>query len=311
MRLFLKKFVFFLIYAAVGYVCILIFAGLVLPPFMRQNLFYFEKASGFTCERMKEAESPVHKDVLFLGSSRAYRGFDPRVFRESNISSFNLGSSNQTPMQTLLVLHRYLKDHRPKLVVFEVNPDIFSNDGVESAVDLISHIRPNWDVFRMALNLNHLKVYNTLIFHNILDLFLAKDECPKPMYDNEKYIQGGYVEMVSDTYKPFGKSGPYNCNPTVAQFEAFTGIIKRLKEDEIPLLLVQSPIQRQTYEKCHNNDEFSTHMRRYCRYIDFNTLVEFDQQIDFTDAQHLSQKGVIKFNSLLLQEINQLPFFGK
>ena len=76
-------------------------------------------------------------DVLFLGSSHAYRGFDPRIFRKRGYSSFNLGSSAQTPSQTKVWLKRYLKHLNPKIVIYEVYPGTFSSDGIEASLDLV------------------------------------------------------------------------------------------------------------------------------------------------------------------------------
>lgn len=60
-------------------------------------------------------------DILFLGSSHAYRGFDPQLLEEwSGIKSFNLGSSGQTPLTSLHVLHNAIQHQRPKMVVMEL-----------------------------------------------------------------------------------------------------------------------------------------------------------------------------------------------
>ena len=50
--------------------------------------------------KVREASSRRGADVLFLGSSHAYRTFDPRLFAERDIEVVNLGSSIQTPLQS-------------------------------------------------------------------------------------------------------------------------------------------------------------------------------------------------------------------
>lgn len=296
----------FFVCTITGYLIILIFAGLLLPPFLRQNLFCAEKSSGFTCERLKEAELPYQRDILFLGSSRAYRGFDTRVFNQYNLTSFNLGSSNQTPIQSLLLLNRYADLIQPGLVVLEVNPDIFSNDGVESAVDILSYLEPNLDLVQMALKINHIKVYNTLIYNALFKIFNKNSECPPAALTHEKYIDGGYVEIAPELKSNNNKSNAYTCKLSDAQINAFASIIQKLSTANIPILLVQSPVRRTIYEKCSANDAFSALMSSYGTYIDFNTIAEFDQVRDFYDDQHLSQQGVIKFNHALLKEIQRL-----
>lgn len=306
MRKFVKIFTYFFACAIIGYVIILFCAGLLLPPFLRQNLFCAEKSSGFTCERLKEAQLPGQKDILFLGSSRAYRSFDPRIFKENNLTSFNLGSSNQTPLQSLLLVNRYIKLHQPRLVVFEVNPDIFSNDGVESAVDILSYLDPDWDLVRMALKINNIKLYNTLIYNILIKIFIKNSACPPPAFMYEKYVEGGFVEISSEIKSDFIKTSSYTCDLSDAQINAFASIIQKLSSTNIRVLLVQAPVRRTTYEKCTANNAFSTLMSSYGKYIDFNTYTEFDQVHDFSDDQHLSQQGVLKFNRALLKEIQRL-----
>lgn len=297
---------FFCACAITGYVIILIFAGLLLPPFLRQNLFCAEKSSGFTCERLKEAKLGGQRDILFLGSSKAYRGFDTRIFNENSLTSFNLGSSNQTPIQSLLLVNRYAELLQPGLVVFEVNPDIFSNDGVESAVDILSYLDVEWDLVRMALKINNIKVYNTLIYNTLFKFFNNPSDCPSPAFTHEKYVDDGYVEITSEIKRDFIKTSSYVCDLSDAQINAFAGIIQKLSTAKIPILLVQAPVRRTIYEKCPANNAFSTLMSSYGTYIDFNTYDEFDQVHDFSDDQHLSQQGVIKFNYAIIGEIQRL-----
>jgi len=76
-------------------------------------------------------------DILFLGSSHSYRGFNPQYF--SGYKTFNLGSSAQTPIQTNLLLKRYLHQLNPKTIVYEVYPISLSIDGVESSSDIIAN----------------------------------------------------------------------------------------------------------------------------------------------------------------------------
>ena len=62
---------------------------------------------GFTLERIREAETAGPVDILFVGSSHAYRGFDPRIFAALGFTSFNLGTKAQSPLNTDFLLRRY------------------------------------------------------------------------------------------------------------------------------------------------------------------------------------------------------------
>ena len=74
-----------------------------MPVWLNNNLIYKQRG-GHLHSRLLEINKHQNVDVLFLGSSHAYRGFDTRIFKESGIASFNLGSSSQAPVQSLLLL---------------------------------------------------------------------------------------------------------------------------------------------------------------------------------------------------------------
>ena len=100
MRAFLTSLLLFALFAAFFYMAAL----LVLPSFIKQNVNYKKGAPGYLYSRIKEIRTAKNTDLLFLGSSKAYRGFDPRIFEAAGYRSFNLGSSNQTPIQTYLLV---------------------------------------------------------------------------------------------------------------------------------------------------------------------------------------------------------------
>lgn len=60
-------------------------------------------------------------DILFLGSSHAYRGIDPSLIDSLlETKTFNLGSSGQTPLTTYHVLKNAVRHVYPKMVVIDL-----------------------------------------------------------------------------------------------------------------------------------------------------------------------------------------------
>ncbi|MBL0340159.1 MAG: hypothetical protein IPP71_04090 [Bacteroidetes bacterium] len=150
----------------VGLLCLGFFA----PPYLRKNLIFPIGGYGHLNSRMQDVKNVNNVDILFLGSSHAYREFDTRIFKAQGYKSFNLGSSGQTPLQTVVLLKRYLHSLHPKLVVYEVYPATFTFDGVEAAIDLIANDRVGWDTYKMAFSLNDILTYNTLLYASLCQL---------------------------------------------------------------------------------------------------------------------------------------------
>lgn len=145
--------------------------GSLMPSDLNKNLNYRRGASGYTYTRLHEVEKYKNVDILFLGSSHTYRGFDPRIFQLYGYSSFNIGTSSQTPLQTEVLLKKYIGHLKPSSVVFEVYPYVFSSDGVESSVDLIANDNIDKNTFLMAAKINNIKTYNTLLYAYVKRLF--------------------------------------------------------------------------------------------------------------------------------------------
>lgn len=197
MRQFVKKIFFFAFFAFFSY-CIYLFIWVkYIPKISRLNF-----AHGHLYNRLSEVKGIKNIDVLFLGSSLAYRGFDTRIFKTENICSFNLGSSSQTPMQTKVLLNRYIAQLNPRIIIYEVFPYTFGNDGVESSLDIIINDIIDLQSIRMALEINNINVYNTLIYKFTEGLlnFDRKDIPPNKIND-DTYIPGGFVEKELHYFK--------------------------------------------------------------------------------------------------------------
>ena len=165
----MKKFILhtclFLLFASVFYITTIVFCARYAPPWFKPNINYRIGSYGHMSSRLSEIKGYSDVDILFLGSSHAYRGFSTRIFLENGYKTFNLGSSAQTPAQTKVLLNRYLESLNPKMVIYEVYPNTLSTDGVESALDIIANDKNDLHSLKMALKINNIK-NSYLRFHS-------------------------------------------------------------------------------------------------------------------------------------------------
>jgi len=333
----LKKFflhiVYFISFAAFFYFVVLIAWGNLAPNSWKKNLNYRRGASGFAYTRFNEAKTTGKVDLLFAGSSHAYRGFDPRIFKEQGLSSFNLGSSSQTPLQTTVLLNRYLERLSPAVVVYEVYPYTFSSDGVESSLDVIANDEIDKGSFKMALETNNIKTYNTIIYgwasrllhkEQPLTEEITSTQKNKNIRSNIAYIPGGFMEYrmehAEGNMSPAGfdiihpaveknmrtdagivqtKEGKWAPKPS--QIRAFEKALELLKSKNIRVILVQTPVHSRYYQLVQCNDEIDAYLRSKGEYYNFNTMMSFNDSLDFADYHHLNQTGVVKMNNALIQ----------
>ncbi len=291
----------FLVFAMIFYVAFIIMSGRLLPNFLRQNLLYTLGGNGHTHSRLRDVKNTNSVDILCIGSSRAYRGFDLRIYKSAGFSSFNLGTSNQTPVQSLFLLKKYLSQLRPQTIIFEVNPDIFSNDGVESAIDIISNESPDINLLKMARQTKNIKVWNTLIYSFFNKWTGIEDNFSESASKNgQTYNKGGYVSIENQRYDRT-KGTSYYCKLNKIQLTAFEEICSLSASKDIQLLLIQSPVTSSVYHTCTENGHFDRLMSQKAAYFNFNKLINLTDTLHFSDGQHLNQLGVAALNKEIIK----------
>jgi len=304
MKLFLKDIGLFTIFLTVFYSLSLLVWGR-LPMLVQPNLYYQLGALGHMNTRLKEIKNFTDIDILFLGSSHAYRGFDPRVFKSAGLSTFNLGSSSQTPIQTRLLLKRYLIQLAPKLIIYETTPGAFPADGVESALDIIANDKNDIYSLLMTLKLNHIRIYNNFVYGVMRDLFGLNDSYKEPLNKNsDTYITGGYVEKEMRHYKVKShKNRTWSFNDN--QLSEFEAIVTMIRDANIDLILVQAPVTPSLYSSFQDNISFDSTMSGYSTYYNFNEILQLDDSFHFFDSNHLNQNGVDVFNNKLIDVLQE------
>lgn len=301
----MKKFIIntflFLLFASGFYLTTLFIWGRYAPSIVKPNINYKLGAYGHMYSRISEVKNFRDIDILFLGSSHAYRGFDTRIFSKNGYKTFNLGSSAQTPIQTKVLLNRYLNTLNPKTIIYEVYPDTFIFDGVESSLDIIANDNNDLFSFGMALKINNIKTYNTFFYSLICDYLNLNKSFKEPIIkDNDRYISGGYVEKKIDYFKPI-KFEKKEIILNQYQLESFSEVVNMLKNKKTRLILVYAPLPKANYKSYTNNHYFDSLMTSYSEYYNFNKIMSLNDSLYFYDEHHLNQNGVDLFNAKLIE----------
>lgn len=305
MNLFIKRFLTFVLFSAIFYLITLILWAFIMPQSMKSNLKYFKGSYGHLYSRLDEAKKIKNVDLLFLGSSHAYRGFDTRIFKEQGINSFNLGSSAQTPIQTKILLERYLDSLNPKLIIYEVYPLTFNIDGIESSLDLIANDNNDFNSILMSLKSKHITTFNTMVYALFLDIFSRKSKYEEPIKkDGDTYISGGFVEKKIAYYKPINLPKE-KIKLENYQLESFKECLNLIKKTKTPLILVYAPIAPSDYNRFVNNHYFDSLMTNFSTYYNFNEILDLNDSLHFYDSHHLNQNGVELFNRKLIETLKE------
>lgn len=308
------KLCLFMVFAFLVYCTFLIVVGELGDAKLKKNLVYVKAQRGHTYSRLRDAERIKKPELLIFGTSLAFKGYDTRIFEANGISTFNLGTAGETPIQTEFMIKRYLKKIDPEYVIYEVNPEWFTTRRTESAFDLISNL-PSIDMeaVKMAIRVNNIKLYNNLIYSFYkANLVTNKDfREPTQKYGDIYILGGGFVESR------MMYNHPVEIESRELVFreehkEAFERSIEYMDELRIKYILIMSPITDHRYRAFENTVEIDNYFSSKGTYKNFNYMEELDDSLDFGDSRHLNQNGVVIFDKEVIKYLkDDLGLFNK
>jgi hypothetical protein len=274
----------FAIYVAV----IFIFSNVQLID-RRMSLFFvpnLQRNGGQELQMMRDLTSNSTKyDAIVLGSSHAYRGYDPRIFEQAGVSVFNAGTSAQNAKGSLVLYNEYLKD-RADVFILDIYDPVFELEGTESNMRLIQNVPTNVAAF--ALVKQEVKMYTLNALAVRLASLNVKDEAP-----NADYIKNGFCEKKGILYavEPLSDS-VFDANEEM--FLAFEKMVKQMQADGKRIVLCSHPLpQSPGLRNYHDKflQTFSPLIERLgVPYIDLTFYTEGFGVNEFADLSHLNQE---------------------
>jgi len=266
----------------------------------------FRETGGFghSLQRFREAETFGKADLVSIGSSYAYRHFDPRIFAAHGIRAFTLGSTGQTPVNSYSVLTDYFDRLRPDLVVLELFPTVVCGDGLESYYDLLANRPASTSMLSMAMNTGGVKAINAMAARYVRRLVQPLAGQSQGDVEGDTYVPGGYVISSNPRGNIDIWSGPYRVS---AKQIAYVGkLLDFVRSQESRAVVVIHPVPESTRRTIVNYEELVGVIRALLsehsdvELIDFNGIVDVQMETDMDDPLHLNQRGVAKFNEALI-----------
>lgn len=259
---------------------------------------------GNSHQKFEEFDSNEKYDVVVLGSSHAYRGYDPTIFAAEGYKAFNLGSSSQTPFNSYFLIDEYVTKDNCGLLLLDVFNVALEMEALESSSDLIQNISSDGAAGAMAFAMRDPRALNMFTLR-----MLNKDV--GPYYTDTAYIASGFSE--NRTMAPDSTEYGTACcwNPNVVQVKYLKRIIQLCEKRGVSLLLVNHPApEEQRGEGLRSVNRFLQNLSedQGVVYLDFSSLSGMDSRMHFYDHTHLNQNGVEKFNRELISHLRAEGF---
>lgn len=270
-------------------------------PLIYRTARYYVWKGGSTWQRFQEYDPAVRHDVIVLGSSHAYRGYDPALFAQRGYGLFNLGTSGQTMVQTSILMEEHLNGENTGLLIVEVSKAALSGNGLESAADLTQNVASDKAAWRIGRAVGDPRGWNMLALR-------LMNKGRGPMYLDSTYVGKGYslYHDVFDGHLPGRDGGTYMASKD--QIAALHALIGLCQKRRVPLVLVNHPMPRgwdTQYHVSYTKAVEKIITGSGVRFIDMGLEHDLDDS-HFADHSHLNQKGVDRFVPRLIDSLEAM-----
>lgn len=255
---------------------------------------YIPRKGGQEAFMLSELDQTKDFDIIVLGSSHAYRGYDPRVFESQGINMFNAGSSAQTFETSLHIAKNHINFTGDEIVILDIYPVIFEIEGVETVQRLIVDETDPDAAFDLVVQTKDFRSINSFVKRKICES------------DTNDWVLKGYVGRGyctnPDTLSAMPVADTTEFKPLDKNIEDFVELYYFLKHNSSQIIMVSHPMP---------NDDRNIEIEDFVKketlessvfFWDLTTDDRFDLN-DFSDPYHLNQAGVEKFNNLLIPTV--------
>ena len=290
----MKKFILnlsaFAVFAAVFYVLLVLCSGQLAPKKLRGNIIPENKiqARDFSNRRFNEIPTNTNVDYMILGTSHAYRSYDPRIFAKAGFSSYNLGSSSQPLGVTRSIYEKYVKQLQPKNIILDIYPIFLNRDATEGTINMLPLFYNDPDFVWDALQIHHPIILNNLIYFN----FFGNPNAVKAQEsEKDTYVSGGFVQRTERLKVIPDRFETSKTTVDPVQVQHIKDIIADAKKRGINVYLFQAPIPKARFESIQNTPEIDRLLHSLGNYHNFNAEKHLPNQYFFDDS-HINQGGV-------------------
>jgi hypothetical protein len=254
---------------------------------------------GGTYVKFKDFDSDKKWDIIILGSSHAYRGYDPRIFDSEGFNTFNLGTSDQNMMCSYYIAKNYIRKDNCKMVILDMYDRVFTQNNLESISDVVHNVTSDKTAFQVALSSRDIRGLNMFVLRQF-------NKLREPMNsDTSGFIKGFYPTQKTLAI-PVKKRITWKYTTNEFQIRYLKKLIEYLEQENIKLVLVEHPMPAIYAPKDHELfvQDVSLIANRYnIPFIDYMSDSTLTGLNYFADETHLNIHGAKKFNLKLINEM--------
>jgi hypothetical protein len=255
---------------------------------------------GVTYKKFREFNKDEKYDVIILGSSHAYRGYNPGIFEQYGLKMYNLGSRSQSMIGSYVIARNYISSENCKTVIIDVYDRIFKSTSIESISDMVQNLSSDAAAFSICSRSNDPRSINLFT----LRMFSKFSD---PLNLDTAGIYKGFQGATGQLRLPGNPNSPwYESNNQSIRY--FNKLIRYLYSQRIKVIVAEHPLPGvyPIVPVSHQKfvDDITPVMKKYnVPFYDFMYDTTMTGIQYFSDENHLSWRGVNKYNHSLISRL--------
>lgn len=271
-------------------------------------------AKGGSTKEFNDLVKNDKHDILVLGSSRAHHHYDSPFLSDTlGLDVYNAGYNGNGVILAYGILEMTLKNYKPKLVIFDVEPafdiNVYSEDNQHKRY--ISNLKPYYNIEEIGSIIKDISVeewykvhsgmmrYNTDIIKMTIDNVICRSNPVKGFTP----INGVYVDETNKDDKFGGKNETQIDTLKIYYIER---LICLAQNNDVPIMLVASPKYNATASSVY------APVKTICKkqnvpFYDYYASSAYKAHVEwFNEPMHLNRNGARHFSEEILEDINSI-----
>jgi hypothetical protein len=270
-------------------------------PLVYRTNDYYQSKGGVSYTKFQDWAKEDTCDVIVIGSSHAYRGYDPRVFERRGYRMFNMGSSAQSPLSTFAVVEGYLTKERAPLLIIDAYENAFDHPGVESVSDLTRNMDSDRSALLLAASFRDLRGLNMFTLRML-------DKGSPPSWAHKEYIGNGAAISPDSALTTVKYPKPRGFQMNHRQLDRFLDCLDLCRERGIRVVLASHfyPQQGELARHAAFKTMMDSVLLQRGHDLDWFDLAEtpgIDDHDHFCDHNHLNEAGARLFGEMLVDSL--------
>ncbi len=249
-------------------------------------------------------------DFVVMGSSHAYRSYDPRIFAREGYRIHNLGTSSQRIMHSYVLGNTLINRSITDCVIIDLYSGAITGTIDEASTNLIQNIPTLKGAVQMALHSKDIRAINMLTLKCFDHLFLKKSEIDTTVNYNKRsvYINGGFAETKDSINAPNPRQR-YQYIKGNSNLKYLEKLLRHFEKEKLKVFIVFTPTPKEY--RPQNKEEYVLEISQLASafknvtMLDFTSKLDLNSQHHFYDHRHLNQSGVEIFNKVLISELKE------